>query len=226
MRKLIPFFALLGALAVHASPFSDAFEPYKKIDRAADQPAFAKFRADLLQVVGRRDAQALKGFLSPQIHYSFGVEKPGVEGFYSAWKATDRNSELWKQLAQVISNGGSFDPKGQFVAPSWYANWPADHKEAEWGVVSDARVKVYLEPKDNAKTLPEIGPCWVRLNQNHQNETDSKFTCIDLPKSMQNPFKVESAFVKSRQVHHLLDYRAVFTRRNGRWELSSFLAGD
>ena len=78
MRKLIPFFALLGALAVHASPFSDAFEPYKKIDRAADQPAFAKFRADLLQVVGRRDAQALKSFLSPQIHYSFGVEKPAM----------------------------------------------------------------------------------------------------------------------------------------------------
>lgn len=43
---------------------------------------------------------------------------------------------------------------------------------------------------------------------------------------MQNPFKVESVFLKSEQVHHLLDYRAIFAKRKGRWEMTTFIAGD
>ena len=77
MKKLIPFLLLLG-VAVYASPFSDAFDPLKLVDRAAEKPDFARYRSDLLKVVEKRDAQALKAYLSPQIHYSFGLEKPGV----------------------------------------------------------------------------------------------------------------------------------------------------
>lgn len=225
MKKLIPVLMLL-VVAVHASPFSDAFEPLKMVDGAAEKPDFARYRAELLKVIERRDAQALKAYLSPQIHYSFGLEKPGVAGFYSVWKPTEAKSELWKNLAFVVNNGGSFDKRGEFTAPSWYANWPEGRDESEWGVVADASVKVYFEPKESSKQLPEIGKCWVRLNHNADNQSDSNFTCIDLPKSMQNPYKVESVFVKADRVHHLLGYRASFAKRKGRWEMTSFIAGD
>lgn len=223
---ILPFVVVFGMAIGYASPFSDAFQPLKVMDGAASKADFARYRADLLRVIGQRDAEALKSFLSPQIHYSFGVEKPGIAGFYSLWGPAKADSGLWKELAQVVKNGGSFDKNGHFVAPSWYANWPGDREESKWGVVSDRTAKVYFEPNAAGKTLPEIGRCWVQINQNEANQKDRKYTCIDLPKSMQNPFKVESAFVKSEQVHRLLDYRATFARRNGRWELASFLAGD
>lgn len=227
MRNFIlPLMVVFGMAVGYASPFSDAFQPLKKVDQAADQPDFAQYRKDLLQVIGRRDAEALKAFLSPQIHYSFGVEKPGIAGFYSVWKPAKADSGLWKELAQVVGNGGSFGKNGQFIAPSWYANWPQGYDESQWGVVSDRNAKVYFEPNAASKTLPEIGPCWVQINQKEANQRDRKFTCIDLPKSMQNPYKVESVFLKSEQVHRLLDYRAIFAKRNGRWEMSSFIAGD
>lgn len=226
MKKLIPLVALLCLTAVHASPFSEAFPPFKKIDRAGEKPDFAAFRAKLLQVIGRRDAQALQSYLSPEIHYSFGVEKPGIAGFYSVWKPSERNSPLWTELADVLRNGGSFDKNGQFVAPSWYANWPAGRDESEWGVVSDSPVVVYAQPRESGKKLPSIGNCWVQISPNGDNQEDPKFVCIDLPKSMQNAFKVESAFVKSEKVHRLLGYRAIFAKRDGRWEMKSFIAGD
>lgn len=227
MRNYFLPLVLFSSLSIaSASPFSNAFPPLQKVDQAADQADFAKFRTNLLRVVERRDAEALKAFLSPEIHYSFGLEKPGVAGFYSVWKPAKADSRLWKELAQVVGNGGSFDKQGQFVAPSWYANWPEGRPESHWGVVSDQNVKVYFEPDEASKRLPEIGNCWVQINQNEANQGNLKFTCIDLPKSMQNPFKIESVFVKSEQVHRLLDYRATFAKRKGRWELASFIAGD
>lgn len=227
MRKYLTSFVLLvGAAVGYASPFSDAFAPLKKVDTAAEKADFARYRSDLLAVIEKRDAAALKGYLSPEIHYSFGLAKPGIAGFYSVWKPTQKTSQLWTELGQVVSNGGSFGKNGQFTAPSWYANWPSGKDESEWGVISDAAVPVYFEPKAGSKTLPEIGKCWVQINQNGDNQKDQKYTCIDLPKEMQNPFKVESAFVKSEQVHRLLDYRAVFAKRKGRWEMTSFVAGD
>ncbi len=226
MKKLFPLLLLLGVVTVHASPFSDAFEPLKIVDRGADKPDFARYRINLLKVIGRRDAQALKACLSPQIQYSFGLGKPGVAGFYSVWKPAEAKSELWKKLAFVVGNGGSFDKQGEFTAPSWYANWPEGKDESEWGVVAETSVKVYFEPTESSKQLPEIGKCWVHLNYNGNTQMDSNFTGIDLPKSMQNPYKVESAFVKADRVHHLLGYRASFARRQGRWEMTSFIAGD
>lgn len=225
-HSLIPFTLVLGLAVGHASPFSEAFQPLQKIDRAAEQEDFAKYRADLLRVIARRDSEALRTFLSPEIHYSFGLEKPGIAGFYSLWKPAKRDSGLWKELALVVGNGGSFAKNGEFVAPSWYANWPQGRDEGKWGVVSDAAVKVYFEPNPASRTLPDIGNCWVQINQNEANQTNRKFTCIDLPKSMQNPFKVESVFLKSDQVHRLLDYRATFAKRKRGWEMTSFLAGD
>lgn len=162
MKKLIPLVALLCIAVGHASPFSEAFPPLKNVDRAADKPDFAAYRAKMLQVIAGRDAQALKRYLSPDIHYSFGLEKPGVAGFYSVWKPAEGKSPLWSQLAQVLGNGGSFDKQGRFVAPSWYANWPAGRDEAEWAVVSDSSVNVYFEPDESSKRLPPIGNCWVR----------------------------------------------------------------
>ena len=227
MRNSLIALVLLGSVAMgYASPFSEAFTPLKKIDRAADHADFAKYRSDLLRVIQRRDAEALKAYLSPVIHYSFGIEKPGIPGFYSVWKPAQKTSGLWKELAQVVGNGGSFDKNGQFTAPSWYANWPEGRDESQWGVVSDPTVPVYFEPKATGKQLPEIGNCWVQINQNEANQKDPKFLCIDLPKSMQNPYKVESVFVKSDKVHRLLDYRAVFAKNQGRWQMVSFLAGD
>lgn len=222
----IPLLFVASVAIVSASPFSEAFTPVQKTDQAATKPDFAQYRAGLEKVIQNRDAEGLKAYLSPQIHYSFGLEKPGIPGFYAVWKPTSKNSQLWKELGQVVRNGGSFAKNGEFTAPSWYANWPQGKDESEWGVISDAAVPVFFEPKSTSKTLPDIGNCWVQINQNEANQRDRNFTCIDLPKSMQNPYKVESVFVKSEQVHRLLDYRAVFAKNKGRWQMVSFVAGD
>lgn len=225
MKKFVLSLLLISGLA-QASPFSEAFEPLKIVDRAPEKADFAQFRSKLLKVVQERDSVALKNYLGERIQYSFGLARPGIAGFYGVWKPANRDSELWKHLEVVLKNGGSFDNRGLFTAPSWYANWPADRDEMEWGVVAEPSVTVYSQPRSDSQTLPEIGPCWVHLNQNSVNQENRNFTCIDLPKAMQNPYKVESAFVPSEKVHRLLDYRAVFAKRQGRWQMISFLAGD
>ena len=225
-RLCLPLVLLLSLAVAQASPFSEAFESWKMVDGAGQHADFVKFRSELLGVVERRDAAALKSYLSPQIQYSFGLDKPGPAGFYARWRPGQADCELWKELGQVLRNGGSFDNRGMFTAPAWYASWPAGRDEMEWGVVSDAAVKVYSEARADSRTLPEIGPCWVHISQNPASQNQEAFTCIDLPKSMQDPYKVESAFVARDQVHRLLGYRAVFARRQGRWQMLSFLSGD
>ena len=216
----------LACLPAAASLFSDAFPAFPPLDQGPQKMDFVGYRSQLMAAIQKKDAAALKPFLAANLEYSFGAEKPGVEGFYRVWKLPSTKSALWKELAQVVGNGGKFTDANQFVAPYWYSNWPKDRDNLEWEAVSAASIPVYFKPSRQSKRLPSIGHCLVHRNDLSKNQAHPGWTCIDLPESMQNPFKVESAFVETSNLRPMLGHRATFQRTNGRWQMVSFVAGD
>lgn len=217
---------LLLCLQAMASPFSEAFVPLQPVDEGAKDASFAEYRQNLLAVLQRKDAQELKKFLSPQIEYTFGLGKPGVTGFYSVWKPEKPDSRLWSELTRVVKAGGVSPRAGEFVAPYWYLNWPSGKDDLEWVAVPEDGVAVYFEPRLASKRLPDIGRCLVHRSEVERHQRHQGWTCIDLPESMQNPFKVAQVFVQTRDLQPRLGYRATFEKTEKGWRLASFVAGD
>ena len=127
---------LLACLLAAASLFSDAFPAFPPVDQAPQKLDFVGYRSQLLAAIQKKDAVALKPFLAANMEYSYGVEKPGVAGFFKVWEMPSSKSSLWKELSQVVGNGGTFTDANQFVAPYWYSNWPKDRDNLEWEAVS------------------------------------------------------------------------------------------
>lgn len=213
MRTLLLILALALAASAQSLPFQD---------EASKDPTLVKFRQSLQKAVAARDWKALTPLLAPDLTYTFGLGKPGPQGFREFWDRPGR--DVWKELATVLRRGGAFDGPSTFWAPYWYRRWPEDKPESEWAMLVGENVPFYLEP--NLKSHQYKGPSWWLARVANQEKYDPKWAEIYLPAEYQNALKVERGFVERKHVAHLLDYRAQFEKKKGRWWLTTFVAGD
>jgi hypothetical protein len=211
----IPSSALVVALLlgpVAACP-QTALPP---VDQASSIPELFAVRAQLQAAVARRDAQAVMSALSREVRLSFGSEE-GIDDFKRLWRPDLPNSPLWETLSTVLALGGAFDPDGTFTAPYVFTQWPQDKEAAIHVVALGAAVRVHAAARADAAVVavldfeivelaapPEPQARWVRVKAGAGR----------------------SGFVDGRWVRSATDYRITFARREGRWQVISFLAGD
>lgn len=206
---------LIAAMqAAHAEP-----EQAPPIDQCGDDRTFVEYRARLLRVIARKEVSGLRALVASNITYSFGDEG-GWPGFANKW-ALDRpaDSELWHELAEVLNLGceksdrqriapGNFNKLSDyglglppFVAVQKAAAFRSSPDDTAPLVMAlDHHVLVEILD-DEADVVPEG---WL-----HARLTDGR-----------------SGYVRLSAVRSALDYRAGFEKRDGRWVMTSFIAGD
>lgn len=223
MRKFIPAILLALLLSLTAS----AQERYlKPIDEAAKDPSFQEFRMKLIEAVENRDAKYIVGILDPNITVSFGGHN-GVADFKSYWKIDQRNSKFWDEFLRVISNGGLFSSEGSvkmFTAPYTFQGFPQDLDQFEHMAVFGERINLRERPDSNSPPVAVLSYNIVKVN--HENS-------IKHPSDEQEMawYRVETlggkrGFIKSEFVRSPVDYRAGFQKKNGKWKMTFFVAGD
>lgn len=192
------------------------------VDEAAKDPVFFTFRARLIQAVQRRDANYLVSILSAKITNDFGGGE-GIAGFKQKWKPERSQSEIWIELAKVLSLGGAFDKDGSFSAPYLHAKWPEEEDDVfQAGAIVGENVRVRAAPQISASVIQNL---W--------------FDIVDVPdwKTAQargekrNWVKVKLAggqtgYVAEEFIRSPIDYRAIFEKQDGRWLMTAFIAGD
>lgn len=192
------------------------------VDEAAKDPAFFTFRARLIQAVQRRDANYLVSILSPKITNDFGGGE-GVADFKQRWKPERSQSEVWLELAKVLSLGGAFNKDGSFSAPYLHAKWPEEEDDIfQAGAIVGENVRMRAAPQISGSVVTNLSfdivdvPDWQSAKARGEKREWIKVKLAD----------GQTGYVAQEFIRSPIDFRAIFEKQNGRWIMTAFVAGD
>lgn len=195
------------------------------VDESARDPSFRVFRNRLLQAARERDAQFISSILDPEIRNNFGGNN-GVEEFRNFWNIGRRDSRFWRELIAVLELGGTFEGSGinrYFAAPYVFTRFPENLDAFEYGAIIGRNVRARARPETTAPVVATLTYDIVRISNENSpreaSEDEPTWVRIIAPTGRR-------AFVQSRHIRSPVDYRALFMRRNGRWVMTAFIAGD
>jgi Bacterial SH3 domain len=209
----------LGALALTrpatAQPQRPSFHP---VDQAIEQPDFFVFRARLQAGVAQHDVRALISALDPHIKNNHGPGEGGVKEFLETWRLQVADSPLWGELSLVLALGGNFATNGDtFEAPYVSSQWPDHLMPFEHAAVLGTSVRVRSQPSVSASIVTTLDFGTVELEPSGSVHGD--WVAVRLGDG-------SSGYMQRRFLRKAIDYRAVFRKRDGRWWLAAFIAGD
>ena len=186
-------------------------------DEAHRDPALIKFRQRLLQIVRRRDADALEDCLSKDVLVGLGGGI-GKDNFYAIWKP-EHNADFWAKLNFALSHGGYFESDSQhkFTAP-YYDFYPDGLPEADTqtrGIIVDKEVELKDKPGGATTARLSFDLVHVLDDSLKPSPEGSGWTHI-------KTLSGEEGYVRTAQVHSQTEPFAEFTRHGNRWFLSAF----
>jgi hypothetical protein len=223
--KIPPLFCLIAFFLFPALAQNERY--LKPIDEARQDASFFAFRTKLIEAVKKRDTKYLLGVVDPRIRNTFG-EDDGIRYFKKTWKIESPKSEFWDKFTPVIGNGGVFSSVGRtklFSAPYTYTSFPEDLDNVEYAAIFGGEVNLRERPDVKSKALGLLSHNIVKVDYQNSVPLSEK------EKYRYSWLRVETlggrrGFVKAEYVRGPLDYRAVFEKKNGRWKMTAFIAGD
>ncbi|HKY61549.1 MAG TPA: hypothetical protein VJP59_11115 [Gemmatimonadota bacterium] len=213
--------ALLAALLAGGSGSLMAQEArVLPADEASRDPAFFAFRARLQRAIAERDTAALLAVVHPEIKLSFGGDY-GLESFRQGWVAdsADGTAGIWSELGTVLALGGRFYDDSTFAAPYTFTDSPDEADPFEALIALSDSVPVRAVPEDDADVIDHLSFEVVRHEWDSRDSLPEGWTAVRLDDGT-------LGYLRSRSVRSPIDYRAIFSRRDGRWWMATFIAGD
>lgn len=194
---------------------------FPPVDQADE--SFRAFRDSTLAALARQDTTYLIGILAPDIRSSFGPDD-GIDGFRRMWEIENPDTRLWSELARVLRMGGAFATDSSFMAPYVYALWPDSLDPFEFVAVTSPRAVVRGAPASSADTIGTASHAILPLEQwlgmpERPSQPDTSWGGVVLPDG-------RTAWLRAEDFHSPVGWRAIFARRDGRWLMTAFVAGD
>jgi hypothetical protein len=184
------------------------------IDQGGYHPDFLEFRAELMRIAERRDTAALFRMIAPDFKASFGGDD-GPQGLRDVYRVGAPDSEFWGLLTDVLIHGGRFDSEDRFTAPWTFGGLPESLDAFTHLIVRDEDVAVREAPDPESPAIALLAYDIVRAGPT----SDAAWRSVAL--SDGGVGYVEAAHIRSP-----IDHRALFERRDGRWVMTAFVAGD
>ena len=219
-------------LIVAALQLSQA-EPLRAppIDQCGDDPTFVEYREKLAGAIALKDADALRPLVDLNIKTSFGPDgDDGWSGFVRDWNL-DRpaDSELWLELAEVLNLGCAMDD-GHPAAPGNFSQLPdIGVLLGQVGGAIEGLPPFFAVQKDAAlRSRPDDNAALVRLLDYHVliEILDDKPGSVPEGWLHARLTNGQSGYVRLTAVRNVIDLRASFEKRDGKWVMTSFLGGD
>jgi hypothetical protein len=204
--------ALLLLTASPAPPLAARLPP---VDRCAADPSFGRFRADLLSALQRRDRAHLLGIVAEDIMVDFGGGH-GRAAFIEHWGlARPKESPLWAELGQILRLGCTIQG-GTASSPSLMDQLPADRDAFMTLLAVRPGAALRKAPSNSSPVIRRLD--WDLLTLAPKGAVEGWF-----------PIVLEdggTGYVLWEHVRSPVDYRAVFSKQNGRWQMTVLVAGD
>jgi len=171
------------------------------------------FRRQLAAAVEARDADVVAALSAEDIKLDFG----GGEGRAELRaRLGDASRGLWEELDAILALGCSANEQGGITIP-WYFDQDLGGADPFTSMlVIGENVPVLTEPKPSAEKLDTIS--WDLVEPVSFN-----------PQSPFQGIKVGddgTGYIATDRLRSPIDYRLIASSRNGRWRITSFVAGD
>lgn len=175
------------------------------------------FRQELEAIVKARDAKRLLAITADDLSWSFGGGYGKAE-FAAEWKldGDGAKSEIWAEFDKMLPLGCGID-ESRVVFPYLFAADVSDQPEnLAIMLVLGNGINLRAEPKAASASLARLS--W-ELVQSVEGEVPGDWTKVKTAAG-------KSGWVRSDYLRSDIDYRAGFERREGKWVLTYFIAGD
>lgn len=189
------------------------------VDEGSQDPSFLAFRNSLRDIVEKKDSSGLINVLADDIRSDIYGER-GIPAFVKNYRLTDPDSEIWRDLGRILNLGGSFIEPTVFCAPFVRCPGPQGIDSELFVVVLGERVPAYASPS-TASQVVEWLSCDVLPYEGD-----------DLPRRPLEPSGWMSvylgqrwAFVEEERTREVGDWYFHATKIDGRWLLTTILAG-
>lgn len=216
-QQFFLYAAILASLLLIGVPINvyaqAILKPVDQADRKAD---FFGFRAQLLTAIIKKDKNSLLAAVNKNIKNSFGGND-GIDNFRKSWKIDQTNSPLWETLGTVLALGGTFDHAGSFNAPYTFSAWPDNVDVFENIAIIGEKVNIRATPTLNGKVLANVS--YVILPLVNKVGLNKQWVAVKLTDG-------KTGYVSKALTRSSVDYRAIFEKVDGRWQMVAFIAGD
>ncbi len=228
MQSLV---AALLIIVVSSASVAAKERKLRPVDEAGKDASFKSFRDTLMKAIEARDTKYVLSILDPKIHLSWGGHF-GIKDFKELWKPDEPKSELWNELATILSLGGTFityEGKREFCAPYTSSAFPNDLGDADdsgfyiYSAITGENVRVRARPSASAPIIATLSYDIVRAKFFSTDEDEGSdvpgWIRIITPSGKQG-------YVSEKYIRSPIDYRACFRRVKGKWLMTSFIGGD
>jgi hypothetical protein len=211
--------AVIAVLLTTPVLAQDLIVPF--VDEAQNDSDFAAWRAELMLDVIARDTEAVVAKAAPDIALSFGGD--GGRETFTRWLETGDGSDdggeaFWRALETVLVLGGTFGDAEAFTAPYIFtAELPETLDVYSTHLVLGLETPIHKGPGVDTPILATV--------------TGAVIETIDYD-DYEAPFRLvrradgSEGYVATDRLRAVIDYRALFNRVDGVWQITAFVAGD
>lgn len=216
-------------LSLLASPVAAQITRVEPVDEAARDSDFAAYRTSFIAAVAARDIPAMLRLTSPDVELSFGGHSghadfvqfltvpPETLSPEYRHEAALMRAEYWKALEDVLTGGGVFTERDEFIAPyTWAADLPEIFTPYETYFLRNADVPMHRRANGLSKIITRLNHEALLVEWDAREGRFWKVTRGD----------GQTGYVRADLLWPQVGYRAIFRRGGGRWQMVMFLAGD
>lgn len=196
------------------------------VDEGKTDASFSAFREKTLAAARRRDSKYILSITDLKIKNSFGGND-GIREFQKTWKLDRAQSKFWEEFVTVLSSGGTFDKESRiktFQAPYTFTEFPEDLDAFEHQAIFGSSVNLRSKPQATAPIVAALSHNVVKVDFANSVKDKTKADAYLWLKI--ETLGGQKGFVQSKYVRSPIDYRAIFEKKNGRWKMTAFIAGD
>ena len=194
--------------------------PYAPRNECLDEPGASEFLASLRKAVQARDTELLAPLVAEDIRLDFGG---GAGRATLAERLAEDEGALWEQLDEVIALGCASD--GATLTMPWYfaQDLQTEADGSELYLVAGDQVPVLDAPGEDADPLGTISWDLVEYVSVPMAEHSGYRGIIFQDETSGEEV---TGFVRVADLRSYIGYRLLASRRNNRWRITSFVAGD
>ncbi len=186
---------------------------YAPRDTCAGIDGAAAFRSQLARAVEERNIDLLVGLAASDIKLDFG----GASGAAELGKRlADDSWNLWAEFDHLMAMGCAANSQGGITIPWVFEQDFGRNDPAMTMLVTGEDVPVRETPDAQGPRVAALSWDLVTIDGLQPDQPFQRVKFAD----------GETGFIATDKLRSLLDYRLIASSRNGRWRITSFVAGD
>lgn len=184
---------------------------------------FKRFSDCLIKALQQDDSAYVFERVADDVFNGFGYNS-GKEVFRRLWN--DPHEPIGEELLNALKLGAAYDKEMQRIMVPWhFLAFPDSLDAFRWVYVLKDSTPVYAAPDTGAATTGRLEAGWIEVANWEPDTMDvgeygaPRWIEVFLPSGGRGA-------VRRHRVRSPIDYRFWFERRNGRWLLMGWAAGD